>query len=122
MKKEDSFIIDRLNSIKYALRGAFKLITTESSIMAQSMVFFVFCALGYIVGISSLDWMIQFLCFGLVLTAEGLNTAIEKLCDFVHPDFHDKIGEVKDISAGAVTFAASASFVAACFIYYPYFF
>ncbi|MXV37542.1 diacylglycerol kinase family protein [Flavobacteriaceae bacterium Ap0902] len=121
-KKKDSFIIDRLKSIRYALRGALKLIRTESSILAQSLVFLGFLLLGWYVGITPYEWIIQIICFGMVLTAEGLNTAIEKLCDFVHPDFHHKIGEVKDISAGAVTFSAGASFIVACFIYYPYFF
>jgi len=30
-----------------------------------------------------------------------VNTAIEKLCDRVHPSYHESIGTVKDIAAGA---------------------
>lgn len=38
----------------------------------------------------------------LMLGAEYLNTAIEKLCDHLHPDHHARIGVVKDVaSAGA---------------------
>lgn len=38
----------------------------------------------------------------LMLCAEFLNTAIEKLCDHLHPGQHAKIGIVKDLaSAGA---------------------
>jgi diacylglycerol kinase (ATP) len=38
----------------------------------------------------------------LMLSAEFLNTAIEKLCDHVHPGRHPMIGTVKDLaSAGA---------------------
>ncbi|GJE57567.1 MULTISPECIES: diacylglycerol kinase [Methylobacterium] len=38
----------------------------------------------------------------LVLCAEFLNTAIEKLCDHLHPGHHARIGIVKDLaSAGA---------------------
>ncbi len=38
----------------------------------------------------------------LMLGAEFLNTAIEKLCDHLHPDRHARIGIVKDLaSAGA---------------------
>lgn len=38
----------------------------------------------------------------LMLGAEFLNTAIEKLCDHLHPDRHARIGLVKDLaSAGA---------------------
>ncbi|CAA2140335.1 diacylglycerol kinase [Methylobacterium bullatum] len=38
----------------------------------------------------------------VMLAAEFLNTAIEKLCDHLHPDRHVRIGVVKDLaSAGA---------------------
>ena len=38
----------------------------------------------------------------LMLAAEFLNTAVEKLCDHLHPGHHPKIGIVKDLaSAGA---------------------
>ncbi|AWN38019.1 diacylglycerol kinase [Methylobacterium radiodurans] len=38
----------------------------------------------------------------LMLAAEFLNTALEKLCDHLHPDRHPAIGTVKDLaSAGA---------------------
>ena len=41
----------------------------------------------------------------LMLAAEFLNTAVEKLCDHVHPDHHPMIGTVKDL-ASAGTFMA----------------
>lgn len=43
----------------------------------------------------------------LMLAAEFLNTAIEKLCDHLHPGLHPKIGIVKDL-ASAGTFSAQA--------------
>ncbi|MGU3362249.1 diacylglycerol kinase [Methylobacterium sp. M6A4_1b] len=41
----------------------------------------------------------------LMLAAEFLNTAVEKLCDHLHPGRHPKIGIVKDL-ASAGTFSA----------------
>ena len=43
----------------------------------------------------------------LMLAAEFLNTAIEKLCDHLHPGRHPRIGIVKDL-ASAGTFSAQA--------------
>jgi diacylglycerol kinase (ATP) len=63
--------------------------------------------------------MFQCLIIGLVLVAEALNTAIEKVADFVHPDYHEKIGFIKDIAAGAPSFAAFTSLIIAGFIYIP---
>ena len=73
-------------------------------------------------GINRMEWMMQILVFGLVLGIEGLNTAVEKIADFVHPDFHQRIGFIKDIAAGAVFFAALTALVIGCIIYFPYLF
>ncbi len=43
---------------------------------------------GFVMQISATEWMFQLLAIALVLVAESLNTGIEKLADFVHPDFH----------------------------------
>lgn len=37
-----------------------------------------------------------------VLAVEFLNTAVEKLCDHLHPDHHPAIGRVKDLGSAAV--------------------
>ena len=66
-----------------------------------------------------IEWMIQFLAIGLVLVAEAVNTAIEEVADFIHPDYHKKIGLIKDIAAGAPSFAAFISLIIAGFIYIP---
>jgi diacylglycerol kinase (ATP) len=55
----------------------------------------------------------------LVLGIEGLNTAVEKVADFIHPEFHQKIGFIKDIAAGAVFFAAMTAIAIGCMIYIP---
>ena len=48
----------------------------------------------------------------LMLAAEFLNTALEKLCDHLHPDRHPAIGTVKDLaSAGAFLAQAIAALV-----------
>lgn len=63
--------------------------------------------------------MFQIFSIGLVLSIEGLNTAIEEIADFIHPDFHKKIGMIKDIAAGAVTFAALTAITIGLIIYVP---
>lgn len=95
------------------------LIKTEDSIMVQLFVAALACLAGLLVGLTVTEWILQILAIGLVLVAEGLNTAIEKLCDFVHPGRDDRIGRIKDISAGAVTFAALAAVFVGFLIYFP---
>lgn len=115
----DGFIKGRLRGIKFALKGMWLLITTEDSIKAQLSFALIATFLGFYFNISSVEWMIQFLVIGLVLVAEALNTAIEEVADFIHPDYHKKIGFIKDIAAGAPAFAAIISLIIAAIIYLP---
>ena len=115
----DSFLRGRLRSMKFAIRGMWLLITTEDSIKAQLFFAVIAIILGFYFDISAIEWMIQFISIGLVLVAESLNTAVEKVADFIHPDYHEKIGFIKDIAAGAPSFAAIISLIIAGFIYIP---
>ena len=65
------------------------------------------------------EWILQLLSIGLVLSIEGLNTAVEKVADFIHPEYHEKIGDIKDVAAGAVTFAALIAAIIGLIIYIP---
>lgn len=75
--------------------------------------------MGFYFDISATEWLIQSLMIAVVLVAESLNTAIEKLCDFVQPNYDRKIKVIKDISAGAVGIAALISLVVGGIIYIP---
>lgn len=120
-QKDNSFFTGRLKSVGFAVKGAYKLITTEHSVMVQSSLAVIMIIAGFYFHISREEWMMQVLAFGLVLSVESLNTAVEKIADFVHPEFHDRIGFIKDIAAGAVMFAAMAAIAIGLLIYVPKF-
>ncbi len=105
----------------FALKGAIKLITTEHSVMVQSSLAVALIVAGFYFNISQTEWMFQTLAIGLVLSIEGLNTAVEKVADFIHPEFHERIGFIKDIAAGAVFFAAMTAIAIGLIIYIPKF-
>jgi diacylglycerol kinase (ATP) len=119
-EKDNAFVTGRLKSFGFAFKGAIKLITTEHSIMVQSSLVVIMSAFGLYFGITKTEWMFQVFAFGLVLSIEGLNTAVEKIADFIHPDYHKKIGFIKDIAAGSVFFAATTAVVIGMIIYLPY--
>ena len=119
MKQDNQFVSGRIKSIKYAVLGAYKLVTTEHSVMVQSSLAVVMTAAGFYFKIPREEWMMQILVFGLVLAIEGLNTAVEKIADFIHPDYHERIGFIKDIAAGAVMFAAMSAIAVGALIYLP---
>jgi diacylglycerol kinase (ATP) len=119
MIQDKRFVSGRIKSIGFAFKGAFKLVTTEHSVMVQFSIMLLMLFAGFYFHISREEWMLQILAFGLVLGIEGLNTAVEKIADFIHPEFHDKIGFIKDIAAGAVLFAASSALTVGALIYVP---
>jgi diacylglycerol kinase (ATP) len=116
---KDGFIIGRIRSLKYALKGMWILMTTEDSIKAQLFFALIATILGFYFEISATEWAIQVMVIGLVLVAEAANTAIEEVADFIHPEFHERIGLIKDIAAGAPSFAAFISLIVAGIIYVP---
>ncbi|MFD2561064.1 diacylglycerol kinase [Aquimarina rubra] len=122
MSKISKFIIGRLRGCGYAFKGALLLLKTEPSIQVQAVIAIIMTALGFYLNITTTEWILQTFAIGLVMSIEGLNTTIEAIADFIHPDFHDKIGFIKDIAAGAVFIAAITAVVIGCLIYVPYLF
>ncbi len=117
----NSFLGKRLLGCKYAIKGAWLLLKSEASIQVQAVISIGVTIAGFYYDISPIEWMFQVLAIGLVLCVEGLNTAVEKIADFIHPEYNKKIGFIKDIAAGAVFFAAFAAVIIACIIYIPKF-
>lgn len=118
-EKKESLLINRLKSVRYAFIGALYLFKTESSIKIQLFIAVFVTITGFYFEISSTEWMFQVAMIGLVMSTEGINTAIEYVADFVHPDHHSSIGRIKDIAAGAVFIASMAAVAVALIIYIP---
>lgn len=116
---KESFLVNRLKSVGFALRGALLLIRTEASIKIQIFIALVMTAAGFYYEISNIEWILQLFAIAMVLGIEGMNTAVEKLSDFVQPKFDPKIGFIKDISAGAVMLVSIAATIIGFIIYLP---
>ena len=116
---KDSFLVNRIKSVGFALRGALLLIRTEASIKVQVFIAIVMTAAGFFFDISNVEWILQILTIAIIMGTEGLNTAIEKVSDFVQPEFDEKIGFIKDVSAGAVMIVSIGATIIGCIIYLP---
>lgn len=119
MTKKESFLVNRLKSISYAFKGAMLLITKEASIKIQLCIAILVSIAGFYFEISQNEWLIQILAIALVMGLEGANTAIEEIANFIHPEYHEKIGYIKDIGAGAVFIAAVCAVILGLIIYMP---
>lgn len=116
---KESLLKNRIKGVKVALKGALLLLKTENSIKVQFGIAILVTFAGFVFKISTIEWAIQLLAIGLVMSIEGLNTAIEKIADYVQPNFDEKIGFLKDIAAGAVMIASIIAIIVGCIIYVP---
>ncbi|NNC50368.1 MAG: diacylglycerol kinase family protein [Flaviramulus sp.] len=119
MNSKESFLKNRLKSIEYAFKGAVFLVKTEASIQIQLIIAMLVTAAGFYFNISTNEWLAQIMAIGLVMSIEGINTAIEYIANFIHPERHQKIGIIKDIAAGAVFIAAIFAVIIGLIIYFP---
>lgn len=110
----------RIKSFGYAFKGIASLLKKEHNAWIHCLAIVVVTSLGFYFHITPTEWCIVLLCFGMVLAAEGFNTAIERLVDLVSPERHPVAGDVKDVAAGAVLICAIAAAIIGCIIFLPY--
>ena len=78
------------------------------------------CGLSYYCSLNAGEWAAVLLCIALVMIAEIVNTAIEKICDLVSLERREEIRYIKDISAGGVLIACTAALVVGLIVFIPY--
>ncbi len=108
-----------IKSFGWAFNGLKDCILHEKNFRIQYLLALAVVIAGVFLKISSTEWTTILLCFGLVLSFEIINSAIEKLCDLVSPDFNLTIKKVKDMSASAVLLSAIITFIIGCIIFLP---
>lgn len=105
-----------------AFRGVFLMIKSERNFQLEFLAFIINLLLIFYLQLSTVDTALILIVSFAVLIAEIFNTAIEKICDFIQPEFDKRIGFIKDISAGAVILMAVLSVIVGIFVYWKYIF
>ena len=112
-------IKSRLSSFKFAFQGLLSLVKNEHNARIHLLAAILAIVLGIVMKISVTEWALLTIVIGLVFISELFNTAIEKLADFVHPEWNDQIKKVKDYAAAAVFISAIIALVAGGLIFIP---
>ncbi len=107
-----------MKHFKYALCGIKKTVREECSLRIHLCFAFYVILAGFVTVVSHNQWFILILCIAAVISLECINTAIERLCNVLHPRQSRAIGFVKDAAAGAVLVSAIASAVIGCLIFF----
>lgn len=110
---------NRIHSFRHAIRGIGMVLKSEKNMQIHLIVALLVVVAGLVFVISPLEWMLCLLCFGLVIGAEMVNTAIENLVDLVSPGKHELAGKAKDIAAGAVLICALIAASVGLIIFIP---
>ena len=121
MKNYDSgFSIQGIiNSFNHSFRGFRVLLKNEYNLYIQIAFGIVAIIFGFYFDINFTEWAIQSAVIGLVIFSELVNTAIEKTMDLVHPEYDERVRDIKDLSSGAVLFMVIVSIVTGLLIYLP---
>jgi diacylglycerol kinase len=109
-----------IKSFGYALQGIYVATIEQLNIKIHFLAVVVVTTAGLFFHITAYEWCLVVICYGIVLTAELFNSAIENLVDLVSPDHHHLAGKVKDIAAGAVLISAIATAIVSLFIFLKY--
>ena len=107
-------------SFGYAFRGIGIMILSERNFQIHLLALFINLLLIIVLQFNSADAAVIIIVSVIVLITEMFNTCVEKICDFIHPEFDLNLGKIKDISAGAVLVASMGALVTAVLMYGKY--
>ncbi len=108
-----------LKSFKYAFEGIFTGIKEEQNIKIHIAIMILVIIFGIMLKISKAEWIICIILFGLVISMELINTAIENTVDLITKEKNEQAKIAKDVAAGAVLVSAIASAIIGLIIFVP---
>jgi diacylglycerol kinase (ATP) len=91
-----------LRSFRFAGQGIVDLFRYENNAKVHLLIAGLVIPVGLWLRLTRVEWAVVLTQIGLVWAAEAINTALEKLCDFVSPGLHPQIKAIKDMASGAV--------------------
>jgi diacylglycerol kinase len=114
MKKQPLY-----KSFGHAFQGIFSTVRRERNIKIHLTAMALVIIAGALLGLSVTEWCICILLFGLVISLELVNTAVEAAVDLATDKWHPLAKLAKDAAAGAVLVSAMAAAVIGLIIFIP---
>lgn len=108
-----------LRSFKYALEGIFTGLKEEQNMKIHIAIMILVIIFGILLKISKIEWIICIALFGIVISMELINTAIENTVDLITKERNEQAKIAKDVAAGAVLVSAIASAIIGLIIFVP---
>lgn len=119
-KENEKFSIKkRLKSFGYAFNGLKILFKEEHNARIHLVVTIIVVILGFLLQISAGEWLIVCILIGMVFGMEIINSSIENLCNYLSPEWDDKIKKIKDLAAAGVLVTAITAIIAGIILFIP---
>lgn len=112
-------IVARIKSATHAWRGFGILIKTTHNVWGHIFFGLLATYLGYILKISTTEWLFIIFAIGLVIITEAINTAVEIDIDLTSPEEHPYARDTKDVAAGAVLLSVVVAVLVGAIIFLP---
>lgn len=109
-----------LKSFSYALEGINYALNSDQNLIIHLIAAMVVFAAGIILQVSITDMAILGLTILVVITAEMMNTALEKTVDLVTKEHRIEAKIAKDISSGMVFVSAIGAIIVGLIIFLPH--
>lgn len=106
-------------SVKNCLDGISYVTKNEKNFKREIALGIIALILSYILKIDKIEFIIILTMICLVLTAEIINTAIERAVDLVTKEYHELARIAKDVSAGSVLVTSIFSLIIGIIIFIP---
>lgn len=108
-----------IKSFKYAIEGILTGIKQERNMKIHITIMILVIIMGIILKINKIEWIICIILFGVVISLELINTAIENTIDLITLEKNSKAKIAKDTAAGAVLVSAISAAIIGLIIFIP---
>lgn len=106
-------------SFGFAFEGIFAVVKKERNMQIHCCMMVLVILAGLFFQISAVEWCICFVLFGLIMSLELVNTAVESVVDLVTEERRPLAKLAKDAAAGAVLIASIMAAVVGLIIFLP---
>ena len=107
-----------IDSFNYAVSGIIIALKTEKNMRIHYAIALSVIILSLFFDFSRTEFLLLLFAISLVVVAEMVNTAIERVIDLITEDYHPLARLVKDVAAGAVLIAAINSIVVGYLLFF----
>jgi len=119
MKQNDLSLRSRGKSFRFAFNGISVFFKQEPNAILHIIATILVFVAAIFFDITKTEWIAIIVVTGFVWVAELLNTAIEKIMDFIQPAYHPSVKYIKDVSAAAVLLSAITAILTGAIIFIP---